>query len=417
MCSSYSQVTDCDSRTEKLEYIASKLNKLPLESSSVSVDSLMALISQGTCPIGEMNGYIAQGRIAREYGKLDTADFYLNQGLEIAINQQEIIRQKDIYSHLALTQRDRGELAESETIFNKGLEIPCPEGDEKCFKTDIKLLINKGVIMEDQSEYHRSLTFYQQADSLIDSHGIKDSIYKVSLYNTMGNIYDRLELKDESIECYLVALKYMPHKHSARFSIFNNIGHRYKDKMVYDSAKYYYQRSITETDKVRFHITPYQGLAEIAEEQGDYPSAIDYLEQAVKNAQIAQKDNFLNTSSALLGKVHYLNGDYQIAQKLLTESHKKLKDSGFKIEDINQIEKFLLLNELKIKQPQVHDRFNDFLTGYDSITHNLRTAAIATAVAAYDKKIVQDSLRSLILQDENKGLKLHNARLIIITFI
>lgn len=53
-----------------------------------------------------------------------------------------------------------------------------------------------------------------------------------------------------SMECYKKALNNVPDGHSHRYPLYNNIGHRFKDLLLYDSAQrrwtVYLVRHITE---------------------------------------------------------------------------------------------------------------------------------------------------------------------------
>ena len=92
-----SQDNDCELYSDKLIYIASRLNRLPLEKSIKTVDSMSALITIEKCPVGVMFAHIAKGRYSMEKGDHSSAKEQYENALKISIDEEDVIRQKIFY--------------------------------------------------------------------------------------------------------------------------------------------------------------------------------------------------------------------------------------------------------------------------------------------------------------------------------
>ena len=152
---------------------------------------MSALITIEKCPVGVMFAHIAKGRYSMEKGDHSSAKEQYENALKISIDEEDVIRQKNILSYIATMYRVQGKISKGLEVYDEAIDLHCDEGDVMCIKTTVKCLINKAYLVYEKSEYEEALQLFYTADSLMMDHGMSDSLYRVTIYNSMGNVYDK----------------------------------------------------------------------------------------------------------------------------------------------------------------------------------------------------------------------------------
>lgn len=411
-CQVYCQNSEeCDTQIQKIGTLASKFSRLPLEKTYTTADSFLRATEMGDCLQAELDANTVVGRYYKEKGNYSEAEKYFDIAYEIATTTNNVIRKKDILVLMSVIEKESGRFDNAINLLDSAYSLLCPIDSVLCYKSNVKLMINKGTFRREQFKYQEAINDFSEADSLLDHYEIKDSIYKVAVFNTMGNIYDDIGDHRSSLSCYFKSLKYCPSKHSAKFSILNNIGHRYRNLDQPDSSIHYYNKTISVATADRFLVTPYQGLGDIAIDNKDYVLGLKHYSTALGNAKKSSSKLYILYTEGLVGKAHYLLDHYDLAKKYLSSSKEQMIEIDYGIENIAEVERYLVLNEMSRISPKLESRLDTFLQDLDTIYDARRTEAVSAAVAKYDQKIVRDSLQNLQLEASNKSLEAKNSKL------
>lgn len=404
-CMLNAQANPCEKPQEIISTIASTFSKLEPETSIRIADSILLEVKNLDCPESLLDVYLVKGRYAKHIGQKDSALVYYNRSLEYAAKTHNYLRQKDIYVLISvLIQETESNLKAIEYLDN-AFELPCHSDLKKCQKTNVKIIINKASFLRQKQSYSEAIDNFKKADSLIIAYNIPDSIYKVSVYNSVANIYEEQQDIEHSLLWHQRALHYCPKNHSARFSLFNNIGHRYKKLNETDSAILYYNKTLESTDHKRFRVTPYQGIGDIAYELKDSKGAIRAYSKALENAEASNIVSYISGSAGLLGKAYYLDGQYDLAKKYMKKFKNSMDPDNTLLEDKVELERYMLLNELKNKSTSLHISAERLFEQRDSLFDLDRKDAIAKMTSRYENRILSDSLVTLKLENKNSLLE------------
>ena len=408
----FAQADTCDQAHEVMSPIVAKFSRLPHEKSLQTADSLLSIVKDLDCPKVLLAINIVKGRYDKKVGQMDSALGYYNKALEYAIETNSELRQKDIYVLIAVLTNETGSNLKAIEILDKALDLPCTTDTTKCQKANVKIVINRANYLREKQSYSDAIYEFTRADSLINVYGIPDSIYKVSVYNAIGNIYEEMKDLEQSVVWHRRALEYCPEKHSARFSLFNNIGHRYKKLSKTDSAITFYNKTLENTNVDRYLVTPYQGLGDIAYKLNDSKGAVTAYKKAYEKAIASNITPYVSSSAGLLGKAYYLDGQYYKAKKFMEEFKLTMDPDNTLLEDKIELEKYLLLNELKHSNPSIHTSAESFFASRDTLFDLERQNAIAEMTSRYENRILSDSLATLQLENKNSLLESKLSKLI-----
>lgn len=407
----FSQENSCEDIANKLFLLERKFSKQDLEVTSLQSDSLLNLLNVD-CQQASMNYYAIKGRYEVKKGLFDEAESKFDKAYRIARELNNVLRQKDFLLQKAFLKNKQEKYEEAIIINNKAISIPCPEDYLKCLKANVKNKINISADLLKLGEFEPAIDNYLEGIELLNEYNFNDSMYRVSIYNGIGNIYDtEIGDKKASLTSYQQALNFCPKGHRTRFLLYNNIANRYRDLSQTDSARFYLNKTLTGAKAPSYLVIPYQGLGDIEVENKDYSKAIEYYSLAVEKALESNATSKIFGSKALLGQAYYLNEEYTKAKVLFDEVTAHYGSTNTSESNKTQIFKYSLLNDVALKSPETSAQLFEVMESIDSLQSVKRASALDNSIAKYDKLLLKDSLQQVELLNVAQGLKVKNQRL------
>lgn len=400
---------DCKEQANNLFDLQKKFSKLKIEKIKSDLDSLIQIASDD-CQRAQMIAVLLKGRIQYTEGNYTSASTLFNRSLTFAKDLDDKLYQKQIFDFLASIEQYNGFPNEALKLRNSAKDIPCEL--LSCQKQNIKLILNNAVVLVQANRFQEAINTYVRANALLSEYQFEnDSIYRVSIFNAIGNIYNT-ELGDNqaSLESYLNALKFCPKGHRAKYLLMNNIGNRLNTLNQLDSSEYYYNKTINEINIDRYLIVPWQGKGDLAIKRKQYKQGIDCYKKAIIHAEKANRDNYIYHSKVLLAKAYFLQGNYREAKSLFDSSRAYFKTENTYESEIIEIDKYIYFNQLALQKPKLGMELYDFYRKYDSIHSVERTNRLDRSIARFEKRITQDSLNQVELLAENQNLTIKNQR-------
>jgi len=407
----FSQENSCEDIANKLFLLERKFSKQDLEVTSLQSDSLLNLLNVD-CQQASMNYYAIKGRYEVKKGLFDEAESKFDKAYRIARELNNVLRQKDFLLQKAFLKNKQEKYEEAIIINNKAISIPCPEDYLKCLKANVKNKINISADLLKLGEFEPAIDNYLEGIELLNEYNFNDSMYRVSIYNGIGNIYDtEIGDKKASLTSYQQALNFCPKGHRTRFLLYNNIANRYRDLSQTDSVRFYLNKTLTGAKAPSYLVIPYQGLGDIEVENKDYSKAIEYYSLAVEKALESNATSKIFGSKALLGQAYYLNEEYTKAKVLFDEVTAHYGSTNTSESNKTQIFKYSLLNDVALKSPETSAQLFEVMESIDSLQSVKRASALDNSIAKYDKLLLKDSLQQVELLNVAQGLKVKNQRL------
>lgn len=401
----------CIEVATQLEEILGRFSRIKLEVVKQKVDSLSSIHAED-CEKATFLENTLYGRYQSKKGDIERALDYLNEANVYAIQKKDTYLKKRTLHYLALAEKERSNYTQSKVLWDSAYHIECDKEAIKCQKFNVALTINLAANYQSLGEPENALSKLYLAEKDIIKNAINDSMYKVTIYNTMGNLYDS-EFSDlnNSILSYKKALQFVPKNHKAKYLLYNNIGHRYKDLSKPDSAKIFLLKTLKEANSSRYLITPYQSLADIELKNNNLIGARDHYTESITHAVKAKNPGMELYSRGSLAKTNYLLGDYNVAKKQFAEIFSKLKPGYFTETEIQVFKKYKYLIDVALKDENLSIELEKYFAKSDSLNSETKLAALEKSVSKYEKLILRDSLTKQVLLKENEEEKVKNYRL------
>jgi len=407
----YSQENSCEDISQKLNQVAIKFTKQDIEVTKTLADSLFRLVNDD-CQEANMYYLFIIGRYEIKKGNFDEVESRFDKAYKMASDLGIVIFQKDILLQKAIIKTSQENYEDAIALNNEAILLPCPEEDLRCLKTNIKFKINISANHISLGNFEIAINNYLEGIELLNNYDFNDSLYRVAIYNGIGNIYDT-EMGDKraSLNSYQQALKFCPNGHRHRYLLYNNIANRYRDLSQIDSARFYLNQTLSGTKVPSYLVVPYQGLGDIEFDKKDYNKAIEYYSLAVEKALASKATSKIYGSKALLGKAYYLNEEFAKAKVLFDEITIHYSSTNTSESNKTQIFKYSLLNDVALKSPETSAQLFEVMESIDSLQSVKRAAALDNSIAKYDKLLLKDSLQQVELLNVAQGLKVKNQRL------
>jgi tetratricopeptide (TPR) repeat protein len=326
-------------------------------------------LSEAEKILNELNDLSGLGRVHIAFGELCESLAEYKKGFE--------------YHAKALEYFKKGRIIEGEIIANNGLGISCYRvGNYELavlyhlkalelidsvrsvnhqstyygftvFGTAASALNNLGVVYERLEDYESALVYYLKCLDLLKDEKLMRFVSK-SLSNIAG-IYNRLNRYGE-------AKKFLDEAMNVCISIeeehpvylYSNYGDYYKGIRKYDSAEYFYERSVKASKEINHaegRLIASLGLSDLYLKLHNIKKAEEFTETAVQlakeiNSKPSLVDVFLSKS-----KIDSAKGNYQQSLAWL-KMHYELKDSLFrhtKVEQISYLQSYLNTESSKLQ--------------------------------------------------------------------
>jgi tetratricopeptide (TPR) repeat protein len=402
----FGQEDNCKELSDDIRVLHINFSKVKKEKLKNQIDSLYQIIPKN-CDEAYLLANNVIGRYHRSIDDNDTAEKYFIKSLEYANKISYVRMQKHNLMLLANIEKERGNKIKALGILDSAFQLPCNIDSLSCIKSNITNVINQAGMHVGFGEYEKAIKKYLLGEKEIIDTGFGDSIYRVAIYNGLSNIYDDFMREHRvSLNYMKKALRYCPNGHPVVFKLYNNIGNRYSELMKYDSARVFFEKTLSGSDKVGNHIVPCQNIGEIMLIKENYQEAINYFRKAVENSEKVKHAKKLLDSKILLGKAYYLNNQFSDADIVL----KEVKNAQ-KVHLSETHQKYYFFNKIALLDPTLSQDFYNHLAKMDSIQGEERVLSLNNSVAKYEKLLLRDSLQKAVLLRENEETKVKNYRL------
>jgi DNA-binding CsgD family transcriptional regulator/Tfp pilus assembly protein PilF len=400
--------------------------------------------------------------IARPYlfSNIDSAGLYLNNGLEVANNNQNSYEQARVYDNLGIYYGIQSKYDSSQYYFKKSIKnfrelkdefalanvlnnsgyILFKKGDDENasihFQEAVDLYVkldrldkaartynNLGLVYIDINDLDKAMIFFEKA--MASSKKINDDQTYFTAMSGKANTLDALLKFREALIQYDSAHDYFEKNDQPYFAakVAHNIGDCYTELGEYEKADLYLSRSLA--IKKQFNdqeviASSYKALALLNQVQNNYSKALLYVDSAIQVAYSLENLSLIasNTrlkSSLLLDVGEYkksseLFSKYVVFQDSLTEvlQTEKITELNNKYE-VAKKDKELMLLTFENKQQQQELK----ITRIKYIGIGLAIFILAALAIFYMLQLRQrDQLRQQLLNEEIDGLRLRIARII-----
>ncbi len=292
------------------------LSFLSAFSQYTKVDSLRSVLDNATNDSVKCNASLDISNYY-EAKNPDSALYYTNLCLEIAINSKLKEKQSSAYNHLGTILRRQGNYVEALDAYSKAIIVDEELGD---LLGKSKNLNNIGLIYKDQGIYDKAIEMFSKSLEIKENLGDKKGIAG-SLAN-LGIIYRYQGLYDKSIEHFITSIRILEELNDkdgiAR--CYTNIGNIHYNQANWERALEYFEKSLRiayELNDIRGISRSLNNIAIIYRQQNNYPKAIEYYEDAIK---ITEKLGDKKTISIIynnIGTIYRLQDNFDKALEYL----------------------------------------------------------------------------------------------------
>jgi len=285
-----------------------------------------------------------------EFEDVLQAEKYLNEAIVIA--KKNKFKRGEAYSYICL-----GYLAEDQSDFqraitnyqnayNNYLLINDLRGQSSAFKNMAGVYLSKG-------QYAKALEI--SLKSLKIAEKLDDKKLISFNYTNVGGIYHGMEEYNKALDYFLKALKISQELgvRSGMISDLSNVGVAYKELENYSKALEYYQESLKialEFNKSRSILVSYVNIGGLYEDQNDFNQAIEYYNKAEKLAIELDDKNTLTVALANIGSLY-------ISLKKYKQSEDYLKRALIIADEIESVSSRKMIHEFLSDLYQETKRF------------------------------------------------------------
>lgn len=163
------------------------------------------------------------------------------------------------------------------------------------------VLMNIGVVYVSQEDYTQALSYYRQADSVIQSRNVEDMKYYINL--NIGDVYNRLNQSDSAFRYFNTSL--------------------------------YLARELDDGDLIGTSMT---GLGHSYQKLGNYPLSLENYREAIRLLQAANDDEILCEALLGLAELYEKTGREDSAAYYATASMRLAKSAGFLSKELEAAE-------------------------------------------------------------------------------
>ncbi len=298
---------------------------------------------------------------------------YTREALTLA---QTVMDEKGMaacYNNLGVAYRNQGALDLSLANYLRSLEIYTRLQNPEGIATTKNNIAN---IYSMKKNYAKALTYLEESHQGFVALGVPERI--IGSMNNLGNVHSDLQLYEKAITYYTEAWK-MCAKTGIQFADpLTNVGNLYYRQGNYQRAGEYYQRAL-----------------DIVRKKNDRASELSILanmgEMYEKAAQPAQAQRYLDEALTIAAE---LQSHYLVPQILKSMSANYARQG---------------------KMKEAYEAFQKYDAAREKVFGEESSRRIAQMDVALDLQEKEAEIEALQLSDQNKGLRLRNAQIIIIT--
>ncbi len=408
----FAQYNICnDEISNELEDFYQRYQKLDKAKLKADIDSIVQVIPD-SCHRSLLFANIVLARYHKDHSVYEKADQHFDTALKLSKEDPNNKYTKHLLSLRAIMKKVQGESEKAFHILDQGIAIPCHQDSLHCQKYDIGLRINKASMLIGINKYEEAIEIFLEGEQKMKSFGFKDSIYYVSLYTGIGNIYtNNITDHEKALSYRRKCLQYMPKGHQATYRVYNNLGTCFVALMNYDSAAYYYNKTIEETKNTRDLIVPYQGIGSIESQKKNFKKAIISYQKALDVASSLGRKRYIQTSRGYLGKALYLDGQYESAHNKFEKIFNNIEGYDHEDYELEYFKRYAYLSKVSLVDPSLSNDIYKHMLIKDSLSNAETKLKMDKSSGRLLEQILRDSVEMQVLLKENEAEKVKNYRL------
>jgi serine phosphatase RsbU (regulator of sigma subunit)/Tfp pilus assembly protein PilF len=286
------------------------------------------------------------------------------------------------FRYIGSSNYNQGYFVEAAINWERALEINKALNDDRSIANNLS---NLGAIYAQFGDETKSIEYFLQALQIAERVG--DSLRIATCLLNIGAIYSvQASDQDDAIEYYLKALNIAEaiiYKVAVGMCLFN-IGESYLEMENYDSALFYFDKSITSFESNIDIVASLNSIGKTLAKMGDFDAAIDYHKRALL---LAEEDNLqLEEAQILIGlanafrelgnlnsAIEYFKRAESIAKDIgvdyeLKDAYRGLANSYSQLSQFQEAFDYLLkANSLErtIYDQETNDKINNLLYSYE----------------------------------------------------
>lgn len=245
-------------------------------------------------------------------------------------------------NNIGLIQRYTGDYKQSVETYKKSMAIKEKLGD---LSGKYNTCINLGAAYQNIAEYDSSILYSQHA--LKYANLLNDSVYISSAYINLAKAYNKLKQ-------YKIAIEHLTNA----------------------------ERILSKTDNLHDRIYCLSTLGETYFAQGNYVSAIKYLELAREKSKLVQRNELLVSVMYTLSEAYKNTGNTHLAYNYLKE-YIQLKDSAFALENEKNLRELKVQFETELKESELVMLRNEKVITQLSIDNERRNKQLLIAILLF----------------------------------
>jgi adenylate cyclase len=176
------------------------------------------------------------------------------------------------------------------------------------------ILNNFGTVYYMNGTDDKALNSYFKSLEIAEKIGDKAGI--ATAFSNIANVYhNKRATEDKALDFFLKALKISEDIGDKNIigAVSVNLGEIYSDAKKYDSALFFYNKSMNAYANTINIPVPLRGIGLVYTKQGDYANALKYNQQSYRMAKELDSKLAMTQSLAALGNVYLKKGDYASA--------------------------------------------------------------------------------------------------------
>jgi tetratricopeptide (TPR) repeat protein len=256
-----------------------------------------------------------------EYVDLDSAEFFLKEGFQIATELNDINGLIENYLYNGYLHDDRGEYHLSIKALEKSLSLAQSISDSVFIS---KIENNLGIVKYNLGDYPEALKHYQRA-LRVQELFIRDSLRMFLIQNNIGNIYLMLQEYDKSLENYYASMNYFKKNNLQQriLEVTGNMSYAYQSLGKHQEALDILFYAIVIAEETQDIVNLYYlnaNIASVYNDMSDFDKSLNYNQKAYQFAKQIGNKYMVVKASKNLGQSYYFVKKYQEALSYLNDA-------------------------------------------------------------------------------------------------
>ena len=284
----------------------------------------------------------------------------------------------------------------------------------------ITAIANKGYFALMKGNSKVALNYYFEALKIAEQ--TNDVLQKISIYNSIGTIFDDQNENTKALYYYrkVVKIGTQNKKEEITSTALNNIGYLYDKIEIIDSAKFYYNKSLKIREKIKDSLLIVSTLANIGKlyvKEKNYDQAIKNYKICL-NYELKVNDKIGATSSLLnLASVYYKKDNFKLAEFYGQKSLNLSKENNYLYGEMEAYDKLKFIYEKQKKYQDAYKMYQLYIKTKDSINNEENKNSAIKADFKYQTEKKEAKIKELNQKKKIAELQSNKKTILINSFI